>query len=936
MEKYLQGGGELDNALELSTPGLFGRETPCRHVLEAANAAADGRCRRLWIAGAPGTGKTALCEWAMEQAPSFSTVTVECVEGESDLALGVVQSVVRGLRRHLDGLPNYFRETLQALIEEGSSGGEPFSLATSLLALVALAAERQPLMLVLDDVQWIDPTSDTILGFVLRRLDADAVLVLAASRSTAVGLGLGSMAEVVELGGLSDQAAAALIGESGPMSALVVRAIVAATGGVPLAIKEIASQLTVRQQQGLDPLPEPLPVGERLLTAYQARLAVLDEQARLALGVAAGAGSSLQSIPQALSNLGLDEQALAAAEQARVVTLTPVGPFFSHPLLRTASLAVLSPAQRRGVHAALAAATQNPLERAVHLVQSCAGPSGSIADELGEIAAALMERNGAVSAAGVWREAGRLTPPGPDRIARLLRAGRELASVGRIAEAKQCLDEVVATSTDAIVRADAVALSAWLRAFTADAGVAAREAAAEAQKIEGQSPAHGTWLRATAAVCFTLNGDCNAALAVTPPFVSPAEPGERIPPLDEMIFSVVVGNDGRHEEAARWVSPHRVSRWVEALEHDEIEATGRAAVPVACFTLRLLERFDDALQLAAAGAGRARRNRQPQALPQLLGAEADVLLRAGRWREAEAVIHEAISLSQETGQAVLVGMTRALLARLHAARGQETYQTLTDEVLADALAIRSAVAESYALFALGLGHLSTGRIEGSVQAFNRLRELLDGVGLKSPTVIPYRADHIEALIRAGDEAAAREVTERFEADVERSGSRWAAGTCARVKALLPNAGEEADFLFGTSVQILAAHPFDLARTQLLWGEALRQRRELSASREQLNAAAATFDRLEAISWAERARRELRATGARTPRAKPPVMAELTSQEMQVAMTVADGNTNRETANRLFMSSKTVEHHLSAVYRKLGLRSRAELVRLVADTGTIRR
>ena len=929
VKRSLRDDAENGREREPAIPRLVGRDTECQKIVEAAKAAADGQCQRLWITGAPGTGKTALCEWAQDQMQSFSAVAGVCVEGESDLPLGVVLTIVHRLRSLVDELADPFRHRLLELVE-GGGRGDLFALATSVLALVARAAEHRPVMLIVDDIQWIDSASATVLGFVMRRLDADAVLLLASSRSATVGLGMGTLAEVIEVGGLSGQAASDLLADSDVISPAVTGAIVLATGGVPLALKEVAAQLTDGQRQGVEPLPDPLPVGEHLLANYGTRLAPLEPRARLAVGVAAAAGSSLQSVPAALAALNLTAESLVPAEQANLLELTPLGPIFPHPLVRAAALASLSSGDRRMVHRALAGATPAPEERALHLVRSCTGPTEAIAEEIDAIAAELSERLGAVSAAGVWLEAARLSLPGPSRVRRLLRAGNELTLVGRVPEARQCFDEVIATSTDPLDRADAVAMWVWTRVHTSESVSAAEEAVAEAERVERFSPALALRLKSIAAACFMTNGSVKAAVKITPARpVSPTGADHEPWAVENAIFAGVLCADGRHTEAADRLHPESVLRLTETIEHDAHDAATRAAASVAANALMFLDRLDEAMALAGAGASSARRDQRPQELPLLLTTQAEIHVRTGRWQEAEALLEETIALAQQTQQIELVGYAKAILARIAGARGLAGYEQLARDALS---MTTSKGVESFARHSVALGQLTIGRTDDAVRGFDRLQHLLEDLGLRSPTFVPYRADQIEAVIRGGDRQTAQRLVALFEAEVEGIESPWAEGACTRVQALLVSEGERADVLFDRSSSLLSYHPFEQARTQLVWGESLRRRRLLAASREQLQAAVTTFEHLDAVPWAERARRELRATGARTPRPKPSVLGDLTPQELQVAMTVAEGHTNRETASRLFMSPKTVEHHLSGVYRKLGLRSRSELVRLMSGAG----
>jgi DNA-binding CsgD family transcriptional regulator len=834
---------------------------------------------------------------------------------------------LRPLQQYLKGVADPHRRSLQRLIEEGSAGDDLFTIGAATLALLAEAAEHQPLLVVIDDLQWIDPASATVLTFALRRLDADAVIAILASRSPATGSWLERSLTVIELGGLPADAAEAILEQGGPIAPMVAAAVIAGTGSTPLALKEVASQLSVAQRLGVEALPEPLPVGERLLTLYQDRIAPLELDTRLALGVVAAAGSVHQSIAPALMTMNLGDEPLIAAEEANVVRLEPTGPIFPHPLLRTASLAVLSAAQRRRIHSALAAVSDNLDERAVHLSRSCSGPSQTVADQLENIASTLSERQGAVLAAGVWLHAGQLTPPGPARIARLFRAGQELVTVGRITEAQQCFDEIIATCDDPITRANAVIVSTWTRLYTPDAATLGSEAAGEADRVEPISPAHAQRLRAIAAACLVGQAQTSAALAV----LRPAEPGPdvaQVPPTPETICRpYLLCLAGLHKDAAAWLPPERIRHMITLAEHDRNDPVSSASMLMAVLALTWLERRDEAIELASALIASHRTEKRPRQLTGILTAYSFALLQAGRWPEAEAALNEAITLADHTGNINIAGMAVADLAWLAAARGEQRFQQLCQEALDQPRGANYHSIEGYALYSLGLGHLTMGRFDESIEAFERLWAVIEYVGVQSPTVCPYRADHIEALIRAGKGDRAAEVTDLFQEDAERTDSRWARAACARVRGMLTR-DKSANELFDAALRGLTDQPFEVARTELCWGEYLRRQRNIPESRSHLAIAARIFDRLDARPWAERARNELRASGARTPKPQQTAVSDLTPQEMQVALTVGQGNSNRDTAAQLFISPKTVEHHLSRIYQKLGLRSRTDLARLL--------
>jgi DNA-binding CsgD family transcriptional regulator len=550
-----------------------------------------------------------------------------------------------------------------------------------------------------------------------------------------------------------------------------------------------------------------------------------------------------------------------------------------------------------------------------------------VAEQLENLASTLSDRQGAVVAAGIWLHAGQLTPPGPSRIARLLRAGQELASVGRVTEAKQCFDEIIATSDDPIARADAVMLSSWARIFTTNAATVGSEAAAEADRVESISPVNAQRLRAIAVACLVTQGRVGAALAI-PLLPDPGPDVARLPSTPETICSpYLLCASGRHQEAAAWVPPERVRYMIRLAHEGGNDPVSTAGMQMAALFLTWLERYDEATELATDLITSHRTEGRPQQLAATLPVHGITLLRVGRWPEAEAALNEAMTLADHTGQPVLAAISVAVLACIAAARGEDRYRRLCEDALDHARQANYHAAEIYALHGLGLGHLTTGRFPESIDVFDRLSAAAEHLGFRGPTVAPYRADHIEALIRGGQSSRAAELTDLFQLEAQNTGSRWARATHARVKAML-SGGDSADGMFEASLRDLYDQPFEMARTELCWGEFLRRQRHIPESRNHLAAAARTFDRLGARPWAERARGELRATGARTPTLQRTVLSELTPQEVQVAVSVGQGSSNRDAAAQLFISPKTVEHHLSSIYQKLGLRSRIDLARLL--------
>lgn len=924
----MRGQAAVPDGDEVGLRSLLGREEECQRLRRLVEEARAGHAASVWIVGEPGSGKTAICRWVKEMADGFRAISIGCVEGEAALALGTVLSIVRPLRPVLDRLPDVYRATLLGVLGDGPGEPDPFALGVAVLALLAEAAEAQPLVLVIDDVQWMDPASRVALAFALRRLDQDAVLAVLASSERAERLGLASEGEPLVLGGLSAEAGIGLLGSTGPIAPEVAARVAAATAGLPLALVEVDRQLSEAQRMGRVALPDPLPVGDRLLSAYRQRIGPLPASSRLALGVVAAAGSATHLIPAALAAKGLSLGDLSVAESVGATKVGPAGPRFVHPLIRAVALEALEPAERRDVHRTLAFLSDRIEDRAYHLVQSCSGPSDEIAGQLESMADALGQQQDVVPAAGVWLDAARLSPPGEARIRRLQRAAALLATVGRMDEAESCFAEIRTTTRDPLARADAVIGSTWMREFALDSATLADEAISEADRIEAISPRRALLLR-----CLAGARELNCGKAPWHRILFPVQPDPGIatlPPSFETTFPAhILGAQNRMDEAARWLTPGRVRVMLDTVR-DDSGLSQMVGLQMAAVLLVWMERLAEAEQLTLRGISLKRQARHPLDLGFFLGILGEIQWRTGRWADAEASLSEGRTLAAQTNQPMTVALCGGLLARLAAGRGTDDYRQAADAILSSRSVPGMFSARLYAMHALGLGHLSVGRYTEAARVLDQLARVIQPVW-QSPTLVPYQADRVEALIRTAPPDLAGQAWRAFRISAERARSAWAYGTSLRLEAMLAGDQADVDSLLGRSAELLGEQPFERARTQLCWGESLRRRRELRRSRKVLAAAAETFDDLQAVPWADRARAELRASGDRTGPARPSPMAALTPQELQVAMTVSDGASNREVAALLFISPKTVEHHLSRIYMKLGLRSRSELVRLVLSS-----
>ncbi len=469
---------------------------------------------------------------------------------------------------------------------------DPFLLGAALLDLIATAAVERPVLILLDDWHWVDAESAAALEFAFRRLENDAVGVFISSRRPPARPLTRSKDLVIQLAGLGVDAGVELLARDGPIALEVARRIVVATAGLPLALREVGAKLSADQRIGAAPLPSPLPVGDRLLAEYRARLVRLPSDVRTATGVAAIAGSDPASVLPALSFLNLDAELLDVAEATGVVRGGLLGPVFPHPLMRAAALAQLSGSERRRIEWAFASIVEDPERRAIHLVGSTHGPSLRVSALLEDAAREVVSRRGPLAAAGIWADAARVTPGGPVRIARLLKAGELLTAVGRLPEAQRCLAELLGSTDNPVTRAEGAILMAWSR-WWSEPAEAARDALAEAERVEVDSPRHSARLRSVAALCHIVCADMRGALKAMPAFHPPIQTGA--PPTLEVVAPPdVLASAGRVAEANRQLPSDRVRQWIQTARQGPGDLAVIAGLQLAAIALTGLERFDEA------------------------------------------------------------------------------------------------------------------------------------------------------------------------------------------------------------------------------------------------------------------------------------------------------------------------------------------------------
>ena len=605
---------------------------------------------------------------------------------------------------------------------------------------------------------------------------------------------------------------------------------------------------------------------------------------------------------------------LEPAEAARIIVLADGELEFRHPLLRSTVYHGASLPERRAAHAAHAAATDSA-ERAWHLAACAVAPDEDVAAALERAALEARDRGAHATAMRDLTRAAQLTPETEPRAGRLLAAAGDAVRCGEAERATGLLDEASQLTSDPLLAADVERMRGHVELRRGSPVAAHERLVREADRVRTRDPRRAAAMFLEASVAHMMTGDVEAMIASAERARALSAGAE---PAVELLATAVIG-----EGQIALGEPEAGAALLRACEPYLMEADPLAMVEIvgmAAHASIWIEDWDAASRILSRVLGVARAASAVTALIHPLAVQAHLDLRRGRWAPALAGASESAELAEDTGQLALLPQALAALTlveaalgheadcRKHAARGLE----LADDV--------------YLHAAIGLLELGLGRIPEAIEALETGHRRMLGRGISS-TVVQLRPDLIEAYIRAGR----REEAEAVLAKLEEDRSLWARAAAARCRALLaPDDQFRAAFDAALTLHDGLPMPFERARTLLALGERLRRAKQRAEAREPLTAALDAFERLGARPWAERARTELRATGGQASGRRAQAAAEqLTPHELQIAVLVAQGMTNREAAAALFLSPKTIEYHLGQIYRKLDVRGRAQLARLMA-------
>lgn len=904
---------------------LLGRDHEQRALVRLLENARVGRSDVLAIIGEAGIGKSALLAYAQEQATGMNVLRARGVQSEAHIPFAGLFELLRPALPCMDQIPGPQAAALEsALALRPASAPGRFAVGAATLSLLAAYSEAAPVAVLVDDAHWLDGSSADALLFAFRRLVADPVAVVLAMRQGEPSLLDGADLPTLRLHGLDRESAAELLRHQGdePLSQELADRLHRETGGNPLALLELGQE---RRRLADLPPDAPLGAGTSVARVYLMRLQALPQRTRDILALASAVdGGEVPTLARAAPMLGLDLSDLIPAEAAGLITVHDSRVEFRHPLARSAIYGDAPADRRRELHRTLASALPDTEadRRAWHLALASFGPD-DVASSALEQAGQRARQRGAYDVASRAFERAAWLAPEETRQGRLLYAAADAAWLGGLADRAVALLDQAGRHVPA---ADLTVAIDHLRGHIAVHRGPLTEGQeillAAAERAAPTDPERAVVMLAEAAYASFFAGDAPTMrrAAERAASLAPPAPTGRIAFFTLIVRGMALIFSGEDEPGAP-----AVRAAVEVLERsDELRDDPRLLAWAAMGSIWLRE-ADIGRTLADRALEAARRTSAVGVLPFLLGHVAIDQAATDRWTEAQAGFHEAISLARETGQHTDLAAGLAFLARLEARQGRsEQSRRHADEALSLSRELGLGACEVWAIAALGDLELGLGRPEAALAHFEELRAVVRSRGILDADLYPV-PELTEIYLRLGRGPEAAKIAGEFEHNAEAKAQPWALARAARCRALLADEGQS-DRHFETALALhgQTADAFETGRTQLAYGARLRRERQRVRSREQLHAALDVFDHLGAEPWSEMARAELAATGETARRRDGTTLNDLTPQELQIALSLAEGRTTRETAAALFLSPKTIEYHLRSVYRKLSIGSRSEL------------
>ncbi|MFI1916769.1 AAA family ATPase [Nocardia sp. NPDC020380] len=915
---------------------LRGRESEIGAIGALLDRAREGGSAALVLRGEPGIGKSALLDHAAAAAGSLRVLRGAGIEVEAELPFAGLQLLLRpalGTPRSQPGtgglarLPEPQRAALETALGFSSEAGrDPMLVGLAVLSLLAEYAGDAGAVVLVDDAHWLDRASRDALLFAARRLYAEGVVMIFATRDDEGAFTADGLPER-RLAGLSPDASAALL-DGHDLAPAVRYRLLAEAHGNPLALRELP--IAMAAEPSADLRANALPLTDRLQLAFHGQVSRLPTATQgLLLIIASEETGEPAVVLHAAKVLGVDIDDLAPAERAGLLRQVGSGDsaesaiVFRHPLIRAAVYARAPLGRRLAVHRALADALAAPEyadRRAWHLAAAAAGPDAEVAELLEHTAARARERSGYQAAAAAYERSARLSAQPDLQARREALAAQTALEAGDLERARRLADRAAGRADDDAVRANLIHVQALASFWQRDFPTAHRLLMNGSDLIAESDPGRAAVQLLQAVHTGWYLGD--DALAEVRDRLRILELPQEHPIAPAAAYIAQLFDSGPVAQ------PLSLTRTLA-----EIRTRGEVSDQVLvmlCGVAMNRGQDGEAYALATTLIERCRTSGAAGRLPTVLGFSADLDGVTGRLRAAITTASEALDLARDTGQQHWVSQLSSLLAYTYAQSGEE--QRCRDFAAAGSDGHSRGFGTPgapWAHWALGLLELGLGRAEAALRQFERLNRDPFEHQFSALRSVP---DLVEAAVRAGTPERATAPLARFERWAESVRQPWADALILRCRAQLDD--EKAEQLYS---EALAAHdidgrPAEYARTALLFGEWLRRERRKAQARTRLTEALTIFEQLGMAPWAQRARNELTAAGVSDGGERPRdrAVAGLTPQELQIVRLAAQNMSNRDIAAQMFLSHRTVGYHLYKAYPKLGITSRSELKDIAAQ------
>ena len=903
-------------------PGLTDRHAECDVLGRLVAAVRAGESRALVVHGEPGVGKTALLEYLAGQASGCRVAHAGGVQSEMELAFAVLHQLCAPMLDRLERLPAPQRDALRTAF--GLSAGpapDRFLIGLAVLGLLSEMAGERPLVCIVDDEQWLDSASAQVLAFVARRLGAESVgLVFGARVPT------GDLAGLPELviGGLREDDARALLDSAltGPLDTLVRDQIVAEAHGNPLALLELPRGWTAAELAGGFGLPGPVPLAGRIEESFRRQLAALPAQPRRLLQLAAAEPTGDPVLVwRAAGRLGICAEAAGPAVEAGLAEFG-VRVRFRHPLVRSAAYQSAPTDDLREIHAALAEVTDpasDPDRLTWHRAAATAAPDENVATEL-ERSAGRAQARGGLSAAAAFLERAMLLTPDPGRRAdRAIAAAEAKHQAGAPDVAAELLVMAEAGPLEELARARISLLRGQMAFSAGNSSDTPRLLIDAARRFEALDArlARETYLEALSAA---LLGHRTSQIG-TSEIARAARGATAAPPSDSRAPDLLLEGMATLITDGYETGVPAVQRALSVFRDGDLPI-GEQLRWLFVATRCAIDIWDDESwrDLAIRQVELARAVGALSLLPFAITQRFGMHLHAGEFATVAQLVDEFSVLKEATATGLPDFGTMMLAA--WQGRSREAFR-LIDEFITDMSERGQGYGVSLPHYTASVLYNGLGRYADAMASAELASEQRDDLAFANLAL----AELIEAAVRGGQPGRAAAAMRRLTELTLPSGTAWGLGVAARSRALLSE-GDEAERLYREAIGHLSSAPArtELARAHLLYGEWLRRQRRRREAREHLHTARDMLEAMGMDAFAERAGRELRATGetARKRTAATARDEELTAQEAQIARLAREGLSNPEIGTRLFISARTVQYHLGNIFAKLGIASRIQL------------